>query len=97
MKYKYLHNYLIVDVKKHYNDKLLSVRDYVVKKGTLCEGLNIQYNGKSVLIVSSDSCKQALNDCTNKPIKSKFNATTYRLVDFRFNDEYTNTRQQELI
>ena len=97
VKPKYQYNYLVVDVRKHYNDKVLSVRDYIVKKGTQCEGLNIQYNGKTVLIVDKESCTNALEHCKNKPIKSKFNATTYRLVDFRFDDEFTNENQQELL
>ena len=80
------------DVKKLWQGKYVSVRDYEVKEAIRKGGLEINHEGAVMQIFPDELMELAPN---SKVIQSKFKGT-YKLVDILFKPLTDDPRQQKL-
>ena len=84
-------------VKKLWQGRYVSVRDYEVQNAILKNGMIIHFEGQSMFL-SRDRLKDIQQNLpfTNPPIKSKTGGKNYRLVDIPWKPAAENTDQEEL-
>lgn len=73
---------MTIEVLKQYG-KYVSVRDYLVSECIdLQENLVIWHDNKHIVVPFLFLSKKLIQSGKNKPLRSKFNKKTYRLIDF---------------
>jgi hypothetical protein len=84
-------------VKKLWQGRFVSVRDYEVEAAILRNGMIIHYEGESMFL-SLEKLKEIMQNLpfTNPPIKSKTGGKNYRLVDIPWKPAAINTDQKEM-
>lgn len=84
-------------VKKLWQGRFVSVRDYEVEAAILRNGMIIHYEGESMFL-NRDKLKEIMQNLpfTNPPIKSKTGGKNYRLVDIPWKPAAINIDQKEM-
>ena len=79
-------------VKKLWQGKYCSIRDYELEKAIKNGGLSLHFNGKIMTIYVDELLKL---QPVGKPIQSKYKGT-YRLVDIKFKPDADKKVQKQL-
>lgn len=83
-------------VRKLWQGRFVSVRDYDIDEGISKGGMVITFEGRQ-MVLSRDDLKKILSTLpfTNPPIKSKTGGRNYRLVDITWKPAKIDTNQKE--
>ena len=84
-------------VKKLWQGRFVSIRDYELQKGIDRGGLVIKHNNQTMILGQKELLDIKSNIPSNSPsIKSKTGGQNYRLVDIPWRPVETNLNQKEL-